>query len=273
MNSPHTPLRRRRGGRALLFAAAVLGLIAANAMQVSAAPSASQLPTGSDGWVRVAHLSPDTAEVNVQLTALAGGAIVFSLNGVGYGAVSDYVPLTAGTYVVSMVPTSTPGAAPVISSSVTVEQGKAVTVAAFGRNQDLAITAFQDDLTTPEPGTARVRLVQASTIAKTVDVQTTTGLSIAKGAAAGSSTAYASVPAGPWDLELTGSGLSDVVSIQLANGSVNTLFVLDNAERRLTVKSVTDGVSVGAAPIGGVQTGGGGLAAHEDAELRLADAP
>jgi hypothetical protein len=265
MTTATTPTRRRRGGRAFLLGVVVIGLVTAGSMQVSAAPSEPPSPAGQDGWVRLAHLSPDTAEVNVQLTALSGGAVVFSLGGVGYGAVSDYVALTPGTYVVSMVPTATPDAAPAISSSVNVEQGKAATVAAYGRNRDLAITTFQDDLGTPEPGTARVRIVQASTTAETVDVQTSTGVAIATDAAAGSATSYASVPAGSWDLELTGSGLTDVVPVQLANGSVNTLFVLDTAQRRLTVKAVLDGAAVGAAPIGGVQTGGGGLPPARDA--------
>jgi len=262
LNTTVTPLTRRRGLRALVITATAAGLIVAGTGQATAAPAGlPTITTGTDGWIRVAHLSPDTKEVNVQLSALSGGEELFALEGVGYGAVSDYRPIPAGNYVVSMIPTTDSDSTPLISASVKIEQGKSITVAAFGANSKLKTRVFQDDLTSPDPGTARIRLVQASTITKSVDVQTSTGLLIADNAMAGSSTSYATVPAGPWDLELRGSRIDDVAPVQLANGSVNTLFVLDNASGGLTVMSILDSSSVGDAPVGGVETGGGALAA------------
>lgn len=261
-----SPALSRRAGLLILSVAAV-GLLAVGGLSANATPSpaasssAGPPATPSDGWIRVAHLSPDTAKVDVRLIAAAGGAPLLTLNDVGYGVVSDYIHLPAGSYVVAMAPAAAAATAkPIVSASVTVSRGKSITVAAFGDNQNLQTRVFRDDLTGPKAGAARIRLIQASTVTDSVSVQTTTGLLIARDARAGDSTSYASVPAGAWTLALTGSGIDDTAAVTLRNGSVNTLFVLDNASGGLTVLPVLDSASVGAAPIGGVQTGGGALA-------------
>ena len=255
---------RKRGRLALVAIAAAIGLTAlgvAPALAAPVAPTALPAATGNDGWVRLAHLSPDTKAVDIQLTALSGGSSLIDLKAVGYGVVSDYMMLPVGTYVVSMRPASASSSTKaMIDASIKVEKDKSITVAAFGENSDLKTRVFTDDLTTPEAGASRIRLIQASTVTDAVSVETTTGLLIAKNAKAGQSTSYASVPAGPWDLQLTAKGIANTAPINLSNGSVNTLFVLDNSQGGLTVMPVLDSASVGAAPVGGVQTGGGALA-------------
>ncbi|MBC7519435.1 MAG: DUF4397 domain-containing protein [Microbacteriaceae bacterium] len=251
---------RRRGRLARITAVTALfalGLFGAGSLSAQAATS----ETGSSGFVRVAHLSPDTKSVDVSLTALSGGTSLLQLKNVDYGTVSGYSPLAAGTYVVSMVPAgSAPNTKPIISASIDIVTAKTITVAVFGKNAALQAKVFQDDLTGPTAGDARIRLIPASTVTNTVSVSTTTGLVIASNAETGTATSYASVPAGPWSLQLTAPAISVTSPVQLANGSVNTLFVLDNASGSLTVKAVLDSAGVGAAPVGGVQTGGGARA-------------
>ena len=255
----------RRGIRAILaLTTAGLITVAAGISPAMATPTVEPVAappavTAQTGWARIAHLSADTKTVDVRVTALKGGSLTYELNDVAYGMVSDYRALPAGTYVISMVPSGSSTTKAMISASVKIEQGKTVTVAAYGKNSDLQTRVFTDDLTAPEAGAARIRLIQASSKTASVDVRTTTGLLIADDAATGSSTSYASVPAGPWNLELTAKGLDNAAVVELPNGSVNTLFVLDNARGGLTVMSVLDSASVGAAPVGGVQTGGGYL--------------
>lgn len=271
--SPSPRRRLRRRAAALVTSIGVLAAagIAGSGTAVAAAPAATAA-TGESGWLRVAHLSPDTKAVDVQLTALSGGESVFDVSDVAYGAISDYVSVPVGTYVVSMVPadaaSDTP---PVVQASVRIASDTTITVAAFGRNSDLQSRVFQDDLTSPEAGAARIRLIQASTVSDSVDVETASGILIASEATPGQATSYASVPAGPWDLELTAAGVDDAASVELADGSVNTLFVLDNSRGGLTVMSVLDSASVGATPVGGVQTGGGGLAPSGLVELGSGD--
>lgn len=248
----------RRGLRGLaLAAAAVIPL----ALGLATAPAAMAAPAEPGGWARVAHLSPDTKSVDIQLTALAGGAVVYELEDVSYGAVSEYIPLTQGTYVVSMVPSdAADDAEPVVQQSVDVAEGAPVTVAAYGRNADLKTTVFQDDLSAPDAGQARVRVVQASTVEPTVDVDTVEGRVIARGVPAGTATGYAAVPAGAWDLELTGAEAVSSSAVDLPAGSVSTLFVLDDASGSLTAQAITDSATLADMPIGGIHTGGGGTA-------------
>ena len=82
--------------RILLVAAAVgsaLGLLLALSTPALAA---------SDAYVRLAHLSPDTPNVDVYVSSVADPRDSFVVPGVGYGAVSPYRALAPGSYVVSM---------------------------------------------------------------------------------------------------------------------------------------------------------------------------
>lgn len=262
------PLLRSRRARALTaLAAAVIGLAVAAPTAATAAPMTSPAAAvapaaeGDNGWLRLGHFSPDTAKVDVRVDALRGGSTVFELAGVGYGDVSPYQQLALGTYTISMVATgSGDWESPAISATVTVEAGSANTVAAYGPNTKLQVRAFRDDLASPAAGNARIRVIQASTQTSTVDVQTSTGVTIARGARAGSATDYAEVTGGSWTLELSGEDVSDSATVDVAAGSVTTLFVLDTADGGLTILPVLDSAATAVTPGGGVQTGGGWLA-------------
>lgn len=244
---------------------AALGAVAATALVLGAlvASPATAAPGDGAGWLRLGHLSPDTKSVDVRVSAVSGGSTLFELKGVGYGDVSTYSELAEGSYTVSMVPAgASTSAAPVISATVQIADDTATTVAAYGPSADLQVKAFQDDLSQPTSGNARIRLVQASTITDSVDVSTTTGMAIARNARAGSATGYAEVPAGDWTLALTGGDIEDSVDVSVGAGSVSTLFVLDTADGGLTILPIVDSSSVGSTPEGGVATGGGYFAEH-----------
>jgi hypothetical protein len=245
-----------------ILAAGVLAL----ALAVGATPSAASAADTGTGWLRLGHLSPDTKSVDVQVASLSGGSTLFELKGVTYGDVSPYSELAAGTYTVSMVPAGAAAStAPVISADVTIDAASATTVVAYGPSADLEVTAIPDDLAQPAAGNARIRLVQASTVTPEVDVATSTGTPIARGAKAGDVTGYAEVPAGRWTLELDGDDVTGSTDVDVAPGSVSTLFVLDTAEGGLTILPIMDSAASAAVPDGGVATGGGFLAAHETA--------
>ncbi|MEJ1154689.1 DUF4397 domain-containing protein [Microbacterium marmarense] len=268
--SPHNSVSRRsrRRLRDLILATAA---VAPFALGLAIAPAAAAAPADPGGWARVAHLSPDTKSVDVQMTALAGGAVVYELEDVAYGAVSEYIPLAEGTYVVSMVPSdAADDAEPIVQQSVDVSAGGPVTVAAYGKNADLQTVVFNDDLSAPQQGEARVRVVQASTVEPTVDVDTAEGASIARSVPTGVATGYAAVPAGSWDLELTGSSDVSTVTVDLLAGSVSTLFVLDTADGSLTARAVTDSATLADMPVGGINTGGGGAANQADSATAFA---
>lgn len=259
---PHLKAALATGATALLVTVAA-------PLSAAAAPSGSTVAPAAvneqAGWLRLGHLSPDTKSVDVRVSAVSGGSTLFELNGVGYGDVSPYEELPAGTYTVSMVPAGASGSSvPVISETVTVDAGTATTVAAYGPTADLQVRSFDDDLTEPAAGSARIRLIQASTMTPEVDVTTAQGDAIARDAKAGSATGYAEIPAGDWSLDLEGEGVSDTAEVSVAPGSVTTLFVLDTSSGGLTILPILDSASVGDVPDGGVDTGGGFLAAGDD---------
>ncbi|BDZ49928.1 peptidase [Frondihabitans sucicola] len=255
------PVPKRLAILLAVVAAAILALGAAffQAPAANAAGSAT-------GWVRVGHLSPDTKSVDVRLTSLKGGQVVYELDNVTYGQVSSYKQLPVGTYSVSMTSAGASATSkPVISASITVASGKPITVVAYGKNADLKTTVFEDDLTKPAADTARIRLVQAATVSKSVSVATSTGTWVAQNAPYGSASGYASVGAGKWTLDLTGKkkAATATASVNLASGSINTLFVLDNAKGGITIVPAVDSAATTTTPKGGVQTGGGYEATHE----------
>ena len=243
-----------------LAVASAAAVAAALVVAPLAAPTAPASAAEGDGWVRVGHFSPDTKAVDVTLTAVAGGRVVMDLDDVTFGQVSPYAELPSGTYTVAMTTSDDEGADPVLSAKVTVEQDQPATVAAYGRSSDLQTRVFQDDLRAPDAGQAKLRLVQVANVADEVDVATSTGTPIAEGAAFGSATQYAQVAAGPWTIDITGEDVRGTADVDLAAGTVSTVFVVDNSTGGITAVPVTDSAATAATPVGGVQTGGGGLA-------------
>ena len=88
---------------------------------------------GTDGLLRLAHLSPDTPAVDVYVDSVADPDAGIVLSGVAYGAVSDYQDVPPGEYTVSMREAGAgAGAPPVLSTTVEVGEGSARTVAGVG---------------------------------------------------------------------------------------------------------------------------------------------
>ena len=237
----------------------LLALAAVALAAFVAVPAAPAVAAQQDGYVRLAHMSPDTAAVNITLSSLSGDVTLFRLKNVGYGAVSKYMRLPQGTYALAMVPAgSKAGAKPVVSGSIDVSAGKAETVAAVGLNKDLTTKAFSDDLSDGGSGNARVRVVQASVDHKDVVVKDGS-TSIADGTAFGAVTDYASVKSGSARFTLTSGSDSKTVPWKLAAGSTNTLFVIDDSHGDLAVAQALDSAAATETPVGSLAAGGGGL--------------
>ena len=165
-----SPVRRLGSAAAALAAAATIVLAATPAQ------------AAGDGYVRLAHLSPDTPAVDVYLKSDSGAVKDQKFDGVAYGALSDYLRLPVGTYSVAMRKTgaaeSTP---PVLTTQVTVDKGAAYTVAGVGRYADLGLRVLKDDLKLPNAGESKIRIIQASVKAPVLDVGGANGKTIADG--------------------------------------------------------------------------------------------
>lgn len=240
--------------------AGVAALTAAVAGLTFASPAGAAAPS----YVRLAHLSPDTPNVDVYMTSYTRPQWKLLIKGVGYGAVSQYQRVQPDRYAVSMRPAgaaaSTP---PVLSTNVNAVSGKAFTVAGVGPYADLGLAVINDDLTLPAKNQVRVRVLQGSARAKTVAVNAAGGPSVTSGIGFAKTTSYAAVPAGKWTLQVTSKELTDLkatAAVTLSAGDVYSLVVLDAADGGLTLATHTDAVSAAVTPSGSVETGGGGTA-------------
>ena len=145
----------------LATSALLLGIPAA------ATASASSATTGS-GWIRLAHLSPNTPPVDVYLYSFGNSDAQIVLHHVAYGTVSPYEAVTAGDYSVAMRASGASASSqPVLSTSVTVKADQAYTVAGMGPESGLRLVVLDDTLNTP-PGKSLVRVIQASLKEQTV---------------------------------------------------------------------------------------------------------
>ena len=213
------------------------------------------------GYVRLAHLSPDTPAVDVYLRSQSGSVPEKTFPGVAYGALSDYLRLPAGSYAVAMRKAGAPStSAPVLTTQVTVDDGAAYTVAGVGRYADLGLRVLTDDLSLPADGQSKVRIVQASVRAPILDVGVDNGTTISDGVAFATTTDYRQVKPGTWKLKVqpTGGGEATTLPCTLAGGSVYSVLILDQEGGGLKAQLVTDAGRQGVVPAGGVATGAGG---------------
>jgi hypothetical protein len=251
--------------RAAAFAAAVLATVAAPVLAApdaaTAAPGAAVAAPAASGYVRLAHLSPDTPEVDVYLNSQSGAIPAKVFRGVGYGAMSDYQSLPVGGYTVAMRPSGAPASTPaVLTTQVSVAAGRAYTVAGVGRYADLGLRVLTDDISLPYQNQAKVRIVQASVRAPVLDVSVKGGPLIAEHIAFATTTAYQLVQPGTWQLQVqtTSGGAKTQLSVRLEEGSVYSLLILDAAGGGLVAQLKTDASRRGGVPVGGVDTGAGG---------------
>jgi hypothetical protein len=237
-------------------------LLAATALLLgipAAAASASSATTGT-GWIRLAHLSPNTPPVDVYLYSLGNSNAQIVLHHVAYGTVSPYEAVTAGDYSVAMRATgASPSSQPVLSTSVTVKADHAYTVAGMGPESGLRLMVLNDTLTTPS-GKSSVRVIQASLKEQTVKF-TCGGQTIVPKATFASVSAYQAIPANTWTMEAIGSGDTATGRFAMNEGTVHTMVVLDGTNG-LEIVNLLDAAGAGKPPVGGVTTGFGGTAGH-----------
>ena len=250
-------MKYRRITRRLLMLAAASALLLG--IPAAATAYASSATTGT-GWIRLAHLSPNTPAVDVYLYSFGDSNAMIVLHHVAYGTVSPYESVQAGDYSVAMRGAgASPTSQPVLSTSVTIAAGHAYTVAGMGPESGLRLQVLEDKLTTA-PGQAEVRVIQASLKQQVVTV-TLGSTVLASGLKFASVSDYQPVSPGTQSVTVSSSGGTANSSVTLAAGTVHTLVVLDGASG-LEVVNLEDASGSGQPPAGGVSTGFGGTAPH-----------
>jgi len=220
--------------------------------------------SGAVGYVRLAHLSPDTPDVDVYLDALSSHQKEQVFKGVGYGTVSKYLSVPVGTYAVSMRASGAPASSKaLLTTDVTVTKGSAHTVAGVGRHAALGLKVFTDDLSSPLNGKAKVRIIQASIKQPLLDITLTDGETVASNVAFATTTSYNTVNSGHFTLDVGAPGASGgavtKLGARLDPNSVYSLIILDGPNG-LAPDLRIDAARAGTVPSGGVPTGLGGTA-------------
>jgi hypothetical protein len=235
-------------------------LVAASALLLGVPAAAASAAAQGTGWIRLAHLSPDTPPVDVYLYSFGNSNAKIVLHHVSYGEVSPYEAVTAGDYSVAMRAAGAASSSQqVLSTSVTVKAGHAYTVAGMGPKSGLRLQVLNDQLTTPS-GKSAIRVIQASLKDQTVKF-TCGGQTIVPKATFASVSAYQAIPANTWTMQAIGSTSTATGRWDMAAGTVHTMVVLDGANG-LEIVNLTDAAGAGQPPAGGVTTGFGGTAGH-----------
>lgn len=252
-----------------LLLAAVATITALLVLATASGPAVAAGTDGADGgtppgkaWVRVGHFVPGMGATRIDLTPLDGGPTQTLAGRATYGKVTDYQTLPPGSWTATVRDSGNPTGEPLLSRSFRVSANDARTIAVLGTSASPRLALLSDDLTPPESGTARVRVLSAAEAADPVTVTAVDGPTIAQDAVLGQATDYATVPAGSWTLQLRAAATqTSLHDVPVTSGSVYTVVVLDAGARSVELDVVTDAAGARTAPQGGAETGLGGTAA------------
>ena len=210
------------------------------------------------GWLRLAHLSPNTPPVDVYLYSFGHSHAMIVLKHVSYGTVSPYQSVRSGDYTVAMRSAgASAGSKPVLSTGVDVIAGHAYTVAGMGPLSGLRLQVMRDRLATP-PGKALVRVIQASLRQHRVTVSADRRVLVGHEPFAQVS-AYQTVTPGTWTVHAAGASEKASSTVKLVAGSIHTIVVLDHPGH-LSIASLEDAAGSKVTPQGAAPTGFGGTA-------------
>jgi len=241
------------GGTATFIAA-----ISPPASASTTVPAAAQ-----DGWVRIAHLSPEAPAMDIYLYPFGNPGHPVVLRDVSYGDVSAYMAVSPGQYTVAMRGFGAPATShPALITNFMVGAKTTYTVAALGPDPGLRVEILQNQIAT-HAGKALVRVVQASLKQNRVTVSYGPTV-LARQLVFGSATQYVAVSPGKRTIQLSAPGQRTTMSVTLTADTVHTIVVLDGPSG-LKADNLTDAVGSRKMPAGGANTGFGGTAPHPPA--------
>jgi hypothetical protein len=215
-----------------------------------------------EGWIRLAHLSPDTPKVDVYVSSFGNDDDPTVLRSVGYGMFSPYQRVPAGSFTIAMRLEGASGSEPpVLSTTVQLQADSAVTVAGMGKNTDLELVTLTDDLEAPGRDKSKVRVIHAALTAPVVDSVELAGSAVASDLEFAAFTDYSAVAAGATTVQVDAGSATAEESLDLRAGATYTVVVRD-VESSLGVLPIQDFAAANQIPTGGVDAGLGGSATN-----------
>ncbi len=197
------------------------------AMLLFVSPAMAQ---DGEAKIRMAHLSPDAPAVMVELD----GEPVEALTHVSYRDSTPYLDIPAGPHDVAVFAAADPSE-PVLEVSIAPEAGQSYTVAGVGLLEDETFGArlFEDDITEPDEGEARVRVIHAVPDVGPATVSVADGPDLFSLPGFANASDYVGVDAGTYTLEVTPSGAPepafDVPDVSVKKGEIYTAFAIGQA--------------------------------------------
>lgn len=214
--------------------------------------------------IRLAHLSPDTVEVNVCLLPDLDGAEpigpLVGEGGLSFPSVTEYVAIEPGTYGLRVVAgTATDCGTGILEvEPFEIAEGTTTTLAATGLSaaeegsaDALGISAYSDDLTAPTAGNARLRLIHAAPGVPPVDVGMGTGddfVAVWEAVTYGDDAGYVETAAfGPTDFaaRVTGTTADALIisGVEGPDGALVEGFAVGTVDTGIDVLFITSGVT------------------------------
>jgi hypothetical protein len=245
-----------------LITASVLAIGLAGLLGLTASAASA---SGGVGYLRLAHLSPNTPAVDVYLYSFGDPNAMVVLDHVAYGDVSPYESVASGEYTVAMRQAgAAPSTKPVLSTTVDVVSGHAYTVAGMGPLSGLRLQVIDDSLAMT-PNAALVRVIQASMHQNSVTV-TAGSTTLGSDLNFTTVTPYKAVKPGTVTVSAVGESEHGSATFTLAADTIYTIVVLDDSGH-LGLASLVDSSGSKVMPEGGAATGFGGTAARPGAPL------
>ena len=226
----------------------------------AAAGAAARARAKGFGWLRLAHLSPNTPPVDVYLYSFGDPRALVVVPHVAYGTVSAYKAIRSGDYTVAMrAAGASAHTKPVLSTSVNITPGGAYTVAGLGPFKGLRLQVMRDRLRTPK-GKALVRVIQASLQQHRVTTRAGHRVLVGRQRFATVSR-YVAVRPGTWTVRASGLAERTADQVKLTADSIHTIVVLDHTGH-LALDPLQDAAGSRVTPQGAPPTGLGGTAAR-----------
>jgi len=243
----------RRSRIAVLAAAVVVA-------GVLAGPAAAEAARPGRAMVRVAHFSPDASYVDVYMVSLNRKQL---FPNVFYKSVSAYWAVAAGPFTYEVrAAGALPESEPVIQVKGNLDAGKAYTVAAVGRRDQLQGLLLRDDMAPSAAGRGKVRFLDAAFDLPAVDI-TVSGGPVLRSLAFPEPTGYRQLDSGRHRVEVRRSGEDAAVvdgTVAVRPGTVTSVVLVGGAGAPRELYAFSDAAGSRVAPAGGIRTGAGGTA-------------